>query len=239
LARVLVFRPRFDLPTIYGNAWLGRIAEEARALGHTVLDLSENDATKDRFLEALTDFRPDLIFAMGHGSPELFSGQNREIVFRACENDDVLIGTQSYWVSCLMGQNLAPSIVDKGGRVAAAYIQEFIWVIHPGYDDRPLEDPYALPFMRAVVDPSIALLAGSTWRDFYNLTVRRFNEGVRAWFDSTDPNAPQIVAALEHDRDSLIVLGEVTLVPAPIPWLFPALPPAVAGVILLLLAPVL
>ena len=236
MARVLVFRPLFDLATTYGNAWLGVIADRARALGHEVMDLSGEAATKEAFFSALETFRPEIVIACSHGSPTLFTSQGGEVALQACRNDDVMAGTQAYFVSCLVGQELLPSMNEKDARVVAGYTAEFVWVIHPGYSDRPLEDPYARPFMRAVVEPTAELLAGASWRQWYDRTVAMFNRGIAEWFGSEDPNAPQIVAALEHDRDSLVVYGEVEarpaarLVAARIPLMF--VPPLLLGAII-------
>lgn len=220
MARVLVFRSKWDTATLYGYAWLGEIARQAVALGHEVLDLEGDNATPENFMDAMNTFNPELVFAMGHGDPTRFSGQNGRIVLSACENDQVMVGRQAYFVSCLMGQSLAPSMVDKGARTVAAYIAEFTWMIHPDeyYRAHPLEDPYAYPFMRAVVEPSVHLLMGGSWREFYDLTVSLFNQGISEWFNSTDPYAPSIVAALKHDRDSLVVYGLTETRPAGIPF---------------------
>ncbi len=208
MARVLTFRPNFDLATKYGNAWIGQITENARRLGHDVLDLAVYDATQEKFMDAMAEFQPEFIFAMGHGNANHFSGQDVEIVLTGCTNDQVLAGTQSMFLSCLMGQELAPSINSKGGRAIAAYNEEFVWVVHPDYDNDVLNDPYAEAYKRAVVNPSVEILKGASWTQFYNLTVGYYNQGIDQWWESNDPNASEIVRALTQDRDSLLILGE-------------------------------
>lgn len=215
MARVLFWRPLFDIPTTYGYVWIGSILDRARAMGHSCLDLDKEKATRTNLESAITEFKPELFFGCSHGSTNAFSGQNKEIVLTACLDDEIMAGTQDYFVSCLMGAILGPDLVEKGALAVAAYTQEFVWLIHPDYQDNPLADPYAQAFKDAVVNPSIDLLAGAiNWiPGFYNRSVEWFNRGVSEWFESTDPNAGQIVASLEHDRDSLIVLGEPTEIP--------------------------
>lgn len=203
------------MATSYGFAWLGEVVKAAVGLGHTVLDLAGERATKEALLSALKDFNPDLVVACSHGSPTLFTAQGGEIAFAKCYNDEFMSGKQAYFVSCLVGQSLLPSMVEKDARTVAGYTSEFVWVINSKYKDKPLEDPYAYPFMRAVVEPCRRLLAGASWREWYDYTVSLFNKGVSEWFESADPNAPQIVASLEHDRDSLVVYGETEVKPAP------------------------
>jgi len=178
------------------------------------LDLEAENATPENFYDALENFRPEIVIALGHGNPTTFTGQNRRVVFRACENDDLMMGTQAFFLSCLMGQELAPSMDVKDARAVAAYTAEYVWVIHPEYTDRPLEDPRAYPFMRSIVESCRVLLAGGSWRDFYDAHTRLCNLGISEWFGSDDPMAPQIVASLEHDRDSLTVYGETAIRPA-------------------------
>jgi len=234
LARVLIFRPDFELASHYGWAWLGEVSRAAVNLGHDVLDLEAENATPENFFDAMENFRPDIVIAMGHGNPTTFTGQDARVVMTACENDQIMTGSQAFFLSCLMGQDLAPSMDEKDAVTVAGYIAEFVWVIHPDYTDRPLEDPYAYPFMRAVVEPCRRLLAGASWREFYDTQVAMFNLGVREWFESEDPNAPQIVAALEHDRDSLVVYGETMIRPAMrLPPLLTSFMPIPVGVTLI------
>jgi hypothetical protein len=211
LAKVLIFRPKFDLATSYGWAWLEQISRIAAGFGHSVLDLAGAEATKEALYDALQNFKPDLVIACSHGSPTQFTAQNEEIALTKCYNDQVMSGKQAYFVSCLVGQELLPSMVEKDAVTVGGYTSEFVWVVHSDYSDKPLEDPYAYPFMRAVIEPCRRLLGGASWREWYDYSIALFNKGVSEWFESTDPNAAQIVAGLEHDRDSLVVFGEKTI----------------------------
>ena len=149
------------------------------------------------------------------GNSTTFTGQDARVVFKSCENDGLMTGTQAYFLSCLMGQTLAKTMDEKNAVTVAGYITEFVWVVHPDYTDDPINDPRAYPFMRAVVESCGRLLSGGSWRDFYNTFVRMCDLGVSEWFNSTDPTAPQIVAALEQDRDSLVIYGEALIRPVP------------------------
>jgi len=201
------------LATEYGHAWLGEIIRIAERFGHTVLDLSRDAATQERLFTALAEFQPDIMFLCSHGNESQFSGQNGEVVFTACHNDEVMAGNQAYYLSCLMGEALVPSMVSKGAVTVAGYVTEFVWVIDPAYVDDKLADPRAYPFMRAIVESSGRLLEGGSWQHFYDTWVAMCNMGVREWFERDDPTAPSIVAALEQDRDSLVVLGETSIRP--------------------------
>lgn len=206
--KVLVFSANFDLATAYGYTWMREIAVAAKTMGHEVYEIYGSQATQQGFFNAIQNYNPDLIFAMGHGDPDQFAGQNNEIVLTACQNDQVASGRQCMMLSCLMGQVLAPSMVSKTARTVSAYISEFVWIINPDYSGNMVEDPFAYPFRRAIVEPAKALLGGGGWPRWYRRTVELFNQGISEWFNVADPNAGDIVSALRHDRDSLIVLGE-------------------------------
>lgn len=156
-----------------------------------------------------------LIYVRRHGRPcwcgnsTRFSGQDSQIVLTACTNDQIMSGSQSYMLSCLMGQTLAPSMESKGALAVAAYISEFTWCIDPMHsqDPYPVGDTYAKPFMTAVVEACRLLLRGGSWKECYDLSIKLFNDGRDEWHDSPDPIASQIIICLEHDRDSLAIYG--------------------------------
>lgn len=155
----------------------------------------------------MTSFQPDLVVAMGHGSPTLFSGQNVEVVLTSCQNDQIMSGSQAYMLSCLMGQTLARTMEEKKALAVGAYTQEFVWITDSDYSSRILEDPVAMAFRRAVVEPTKQLMRDWNWRAWYDNQVKLYNQWIAGWFRSANPSAGQIVAALEHDRDCLIVYG--------------------------------
>ena len=216
--------------TEYGSSWLAEIAEIARGLGHSVYELAREQATPENMYEALESFKPNIVIAMSHGNARQFSGQNARIVFTACQNDEKMSGTQSFYLSCLMGQELAPSMVSKSATSVAAFVTEFVWMIDPEYSSREdyINDPKAFPFRRAIRESCRAVLRGGSWQSFYDTFVRMCNLGVSEWWNSEDAAAPQIVAALEQDRDSLVVYGNKTISPSPSVTISAALPLGIA-----------
>lgn len=212
-----MFRPNYESATAYGSAWLGEIARLAQEMGHAVIDIEGIYATPEAFYQALTQYRPDFVVAMGHGAPNAFGGQNGQIVLQGCTNDQMMAGTQAYFVSCLMAQKLVPSMVSKGAYGVAGYSADFVWNMASGYLENPLDDPKAYPFMRALVDGTRVILehlrtspniSPEAWRRFYLTTVDLFNQGIQEWRLSPSPDAIDIVNGLEQDKNSLVILGE-------------------------------
>lgn len=209
-----MFRPNFDTATAYGYVWLGEIAEIAKSLGHDVLDLSGDQCTPQAFYDAMNNFKPELVICVGHGNANNYSGQDRDLILTGCTNDQVMAGSQSFMVSCLMGQELAPSMVKKGAVTVLAFTSEFVWLINPDYANDIANDPYAKYFKEAIVEQCRSLLSGATWQQIYDLGVSIYNKGIAYWFNSSDFSAGEIVSALTQDRDSMIILGEKTIGPS-------------------------
>jgi len=193
---------------------LGEIADIARSLGHAVLDVQGVECTPQAFYDAMNNFQPDLIITVGHGNENNFSCQDRELVLTGCTNDQIMAGSQAYFLSCLMAQELVPSMVKKGAVSVLGFTSEFVWLINPDYQDDLPNDPYAKPFKDAVVEPCRSLLSGSTWQQVYDSGVALFDRGIADWFESNDPMAGEIVAALMQDRDSMVVYGEKFIGPS-------------------------
>ena len=214
MAKVLVFRPSFDLATKYGNSWLGEIGDIAKNIGHNVLDITGAECTPQAFYDAMNNFQPDLIITVGHGNENNFSCQDRELVLTGCTNDQIMAGKQGFYLSCLVGQELLPSMVKKGAVSVLGFTSEFVWLINPDYLDNIPNDPYAKSFKDAVVESCRKLLSGSTWQQVYEGGVALFDKGIANWFESEDPMAGEIVAALTQDRDSMVVYGEKFIGPS-------------------------
>ena len=208
---VLFARSDFDLPTRYGSFWLSKSVELARRLGWFVIDLYKDEATKENILNAIETYNPDFFHPMGHGSASIFTAQNKEVVFQACINDDVLSGRISYFLSCLVGRELGPSIIRKGGKAFLGWQVEFTWVVESPYD--PATDPYAKAFEDMVNSMAAVILRGGSMREAYNAGIATANKWIDYWSRQDDIRAPEIIKWLIHDKEGLVLLGEETIRP--------------------------
>lgn len=126
---VIVFsRPDFDSSVIDGLWWLESVLDYCVKRGITVVDLVGDLATKAEINQALQDYDPTCFIGVGHGSADLFTAQNREVVFETC-NCDQLAGRAAFLQSCRTAVNLGPDIITKGGIVYAGYIVSYTWIV--------------------------------------------------------------------------------------------------------------
>ena len=200
MVRLLTVDAPWDLPTVYLGSWMDSLVAEARLLGVQVMSLRGGEVTESNLVGALSSFQPDYIFLGGHGGPSVFTAANMVPLLQACQNDQILVNTRAYFISCLTGQQLVPSTVSKGALGAAGFTTEFTWVISEPYI--PDQDPYAQPFERLIVEPSMELLKGRGYGGWYNSLQRVANEEENRWLQSDDPMAAQIVLYLRQNASS-------------------------------------
>jgi len=204
---VVVFvRPDWgDLAMRYGSYWLSLLVDEARRLGWDVTDLYGDEATREKIEETLETVDPLFFHAVGHGDVNVYTAQRKEVVFVACENDDLLAGRVTYLLSCKTGAVLGPSIVNKGGTAYLGYRDVFGWIVKEPHD--PATDEYARAFMELTNTIASALLRGRTAREAYDAGIATADRWIDYWSRSDDPNAPEIIKWLAHDRDVLVLYG--------------------------------
>lgn len=200
MVRLLTVDAPWDLPTVYLGSWIDSLVAAARRIGVQVLSLRGGEVTESNLVGAIASFKPDYIFLGGHGSPTVFTAANLVPLLEACQNDQVLANTRAFFISCLTGQRLVPSAVSKGALGAAGFTTEFTWVVSDPYI--PDRDPYAKPFERLVVEPSLELLQGRGFRGWYDRLQRVAREEEAAWLRSEDPLAAQVVLFLRQDAGS-------------------------------------
>ena len=205
MARVLVFDSPFDLPTVYLASAMDKIAVGASNLGAQVVQIRGASANIGTLFEVLQSFRPEYVFIGGHGSSNLITTTNLEPLLVACQNDEIMAGLQSYFISCLSGIALVPSVVRKGGLSSAGFTEEYAWVITPPYD--PSQDPTWRPFERLIVEPALEAVRGGGARGWYNKLQAVAMEEERIWGQSTEPIASQVLMFLRQDKRAATFTG--------------------------------
>lgn len=203
---ITIVHSSYDLATSYLSAYTTLIIEEATKLGYATIDLSDQNATLDNLLNTLTSYDPLLVFINGHGNEELVTGYTGQTLLQACLNDDLMQTRIGSFIACSSGAKLGPSMVDKTASAFLGYHSDFIFIVKPGYESRPLEDPYARSFFEPAITPATSLLNGRTLREAYEDTIARWNQSIREWWSSPDPYASEILTYLFWDRDAFIVI---------------------------------
>jgi len=205
MVRVLVMDSPWDLPTMYLASAMDKIATGAAGIGVEVVQVRGESANIGTLYELLQSFMPDYVFLGGHGSSNVITMAELEPLLIACQNDEVLAGLQSFFISCLCGLVLVPSVVRKGGVAAAGFTEEYAWVITPPYV--PAEDPTWRPFERLIVEPALEAVRGGGARGWYNKLQAVALEEERIWGQSTEAIAAQVLMFLRQDKRAATFTG--------------------------------
>ena len=206
MSTVLFFRPNADFAMKYASAWLGAGVEEALRRGYKVVDLV-NEACTFESLKAALQAEPIGVAMMGgHGNATTFTGYEQQAVLQACQNDEVMSGTISHFLSCLVGQELLPSIISKKGISTIGYQVDFQFMVNTEY---PVEtDPYAEPFKDLTVTIITKILDGSPLKDVWKAGVAKCDEWIAKLWKRPETDWAEVISCLQHDHDGLIALGD-------------------------------
>jgi hypothetical protein len=174
----------------------------------TIIDLYGEDATKEKIFETIQMHHPQRAIMAGHGNATTYTSQREEVVLTKCENDEVMSGTLSHFISCSVGQQLLPSIIQKGGVGTIGYIVDFTFMINTDYSVE--KDPYAEPFKDVTVTIITKLLQGATLQQVWQAGVDKCNEWIAKLWGRPETDWAEVISCLEHDRDGLVAFGDKT-----------------------------
>jgi hypothetical protein len=152
--------------------------------------------------QMLQEKDPHFICGVGHGNPNVYTGQNQEVLFdRSVETAMKLKGRSASFLSCSWGQ-AARDLVDLGMACFHGYIVDFYFVsaVPP--------DSFATPFMRAHLSYSVALFEGKTRREAYAICIDTWNKEI------AEMDALSARYAIE-DRDGTVVEGDLDVADFP------------------------
>lgn len=212
---ILVSRSNFDLPTAYLSSWIQPVLVYAAKLGYNVKDLYAVDNTIQKFVDSLASNNPQLVIIASHGNQNQVTCQNNELLMQACTNDDLMKSRTAFLVACQTGIALGPSMFKKGASAYLGWTADFVFMVKPGFESHPLDDPHAQPYFDAVNTIACALLDGKTLREAYEAGIDRFDYWINKWWNVPDPSASEIIQWLQWDRDNFIVITEGGLYETP------------------------
>jgi hypothetical protein len=195
--------------------WLLDVKERATDLGHEVIDLEGENATRDRFVHAVNYQTPDIIVAEGHGDEDTLTAYMESPLLDASDlpQESYLVRNRSiYALSCLTASKLGPKAKDSGARLYAGYVSTFDFIIGTG---NPGNDPTAEVFKGPALQPSLSLLEGKDPRGIYSDTMGAYSKAEREVFFSLSASTPFVLQSLNHDKNSFVVLSAEELGPVP------------------------
>jgi hypothetical protein len=206
MGKVLFFRSNGDFAMQYASHWLGVGVEEAAKRGYQVIDLIQEATTFAVLKETIESEDVTVAFLGGHGASNVFTGYEQQVVLRACENDQVMVDTISHFLSCSVGQELLPSIIEKGGVFTVGYQEDFQFMVNTEYDIK--DDPYAEPFKDVTVAIINAILDGKKLKEVWDAGIAKCDEWIAKLWDRPELDWAEVISTLEHDRNAMIGLGD-------------------------------
>jgi len=199
LPTALFFRPNKDLALQYGSAWLGLGVEEAAKRGFNVIDVVDEAATFETLKRILETEKVDVAILLGHGNATTFTGFKQAIVLVACQNDEVMIGTMSHFLSCSVGQQLLPSIIEKKGVWTVGYQVDFNFMIDPPEAVDPFRD-ITLAIITKILD-------GGKLKEVWDAGIAMGKAWVAKLWNRPETWCAEAIQLIEHDIQGLIGLG--------------------------------
>jgi len=115
--------------------------------GWDVADLYAADASKRQILAV--GLGSDHLSILGHGNATVYTAQEEEYVFEVNDPDTLAFAQQSgnrsiNALSCSIGKQLAPWMVENGLRAIKAYTEDFIFEINNSKFPNEVAEPYFL-----------------------------------------------------------------------------------------------
>lgn len=201
----------------HGYYGLLHVVQYAEQLGHyNLIDISAGQATKAPIYQAIEQYQPGSFYGFGHGNDCVFTGDTERAIF-TCDECSILQGQIVYLLSCLTGNGLGPAIIDNGGRAYAGYIISWTWMGVGAPEGDPYDDKYAHGFFESANEFWLSIIDHKTVQQAYQDSIDKYNEWIDYWTDSNDPDAANAIKWLIHDRDGLIILGDLNA-SLPLPW---------------------
>ena len=206
--RLIVTRPRHDIPTIYLSIWAEEVIKLAKEKGVDVIDLLQEKANRKELEGRIKKLQPELIFLNGHGGEDRITGHDNEILIKAEDNHEILKGRITYALACKSGKVLGRIISENNGATYIGYCDDFIFMSDNNYTARPLADPKAEPFMKSSNQVMISLLKGHSAQEASERSKNAFKEQfTRLLSSSADPDSLPTAKYLWWNMRNQVCLG--------------------------------
>lgn len=158
----LVTRPNHDLITTYLFHWTTFVLTVATKKGIKILDLKGKKATSKNFASYIKKHEPKLVFFNGHGTENIITGYNDEILIEANKNEKLLTKKIIYARSCDAANNLGFTCIKNNTSAFIGYRRKYALCYLQSKISKPLNDEVARLFLEPSNLVPISLLKGNT-----------------------------------------------------------------------------
>lgn len=201
---IAVTRPDYDFTTKYLSYWAGQLIDDARARGHTVIDLLSTRATRKEFESVIKKIRPHFVFLNGHGSRSVVTGHGDDPLVQAGDNEEILTGAITYALSCQSAAQLGRTVVRAGAKAYIGYTEDFIFMYDTEKRTKPHHDKTAAVFLDSALRVPQSLIKGNTAGDACDAGKRAFRKNIRKLLTSeATPEESSMIRYLLWDMQHL------------------------------------
>ena len=149
----------------------------------------------------------DLIIGTGHGSAFFFTGQFLDVLWNkeVGVSEEEVRGKNIKLLSCLIGKELGPYLIENGAKMFQGYTEEFLFfadMVSFKQYIQPWQDKTAEKFLLPVMKGTAALIAGATNKEAYDV---EYNMRARNIETEEDLELKDI---LLHDQNCFVMLGD-------------------------------
>jgi|GEM_PF-3023773 len=175
--RVLGGSGDFDMATYYGKHYIENYSVKvAERTGLSVERIYGDEFIPETFYSKLEKFNPVFLSVCGHGNGTTFTGQNEVEMIKVGDEERAKAwsGRVVNFLSCSIGQELVPWLVEKGLKSAMAYDDVYYFMADP----TNFPNSYAFWFFNAHFTFDVNLYKGCTVREAHQLTLDKYQENI-------------------------------------------------------------
>ncbi len=151
-------------------------------------------------------------FQGGHGGYDRITGYQKEPIIVALDNDYLLKNKEFvYALSCKTARVLGVSAFQQGCKFYLGYLEKFVFVNLVGYENRPLQDPIAKPFMEASNTVIVTYMKTRDAIQSYKKSQEVFNYYINKYMFTKEEKTYHLVPFLSWDKRNQVLVGYTTI----------------------------
>jgi hypothetical protein len=208
---LLATSPADDTATQYLDVWTQKVIALARKQPDTeIFELCGSQANREEFTRLVQEHKPQLIILNGHGSKNLITGFNKEILVACDDNETLLKDTITHALSCDTGQELGPRAITIGTRSFIGYTELFqFYHLNRQTKEEQRQDAVAGFFLDPAYEVIIALIEGNDAQTAYERSQKMHKATLESLLTSKNTNYNTgLASSVYHNLTHQVCLGD-------------------------------
>lgn len=145
----------------------------------------------------------DVIIGMGHGDPDVFTGQKEAIILEVGKYDSREVKDKVIkLLACQCGVELCQDMVSNGATCSMCYKDDYVWVCDAALASTPWSDEMAAACLVPVIDGLNVLLDGKTAQMSFNTEIEGYSRNAELEEDEL------IESCIKFNKRNAVLLGD-------------------------------